>query len=98
MYCRTRYGVCGHEAQWAPPNTPQAEGFFHVPVDSLTAVPMRCRALRERRPPDLAFVSPDAGRVQLATHYAQCLGAPVIVLHKRRSRGAETKVTHVVGD
>jgi ribose-phosphate pyrophosphokinase len=36
--------------------------------------------------------------VGLATHYAQCLGAPVIVLHKRRESGAETQVTHIVGD
>jgi ribose-phosphate pyrophosphokinase len=34
----------------------------------------------------------------MATEYAQCLGVPVIVLHKRRESGAETKVTHIVGD
>jgi ribose-phosphate pyrophosphokinase len=79
-------------------HTPQIEGFFHVPVDSLTAVPPLCRALRDRLPADLVVVSPDAGRVQLATNYAQCLGAPVIVLHKRRQSGVETEVTHVVGN
>jgi ribose-phosphate pyrophosphokinase len=79
-------------------HTPQIEGFFHAPVDSLTAVPTLCRALRDRLPTDFVVVSPDAGRVQLATHYAQCLGAPVIVLHKRRDSGVETEVTHVVGD
>jgi ribose-phosphate pyrophosphokinase len=79
-------------------HTPQIEGFFHAPVDSLTAVPTVCRALRDRLPPDVVVVSPDAGRVQMATHYAQCLGAPVIVLHKRRESGTETDVTHVVGD
>jgi len=79
-------------------HTPQIEGFFHAPVDSLTAVPTLCRALRDRLPADFVVVSPDAGRVQLATHYAQCLGAPVIVLHKRRESGVETEVTHIVGD
>jgi ribose-phosphate pyrophosphokinase len=79
-------------------HTPQVEGFFHVPVDTLMAVPTLCAAVREGQPPDLVVVSPDAGRVSLATHYAQCLGAPVIVLHKRRSDGAEAQVTHVVGD
>jgi ribose-phosphate pyrophosphokinase len=43
-------------------------------------------------------VAPDRGRVSLATHYAQCLGAGVVVLHKRRDDGAEVEVTHVVGD
>jgi ribose-phosphate pyrophosphokinase len=79
-------------------HTPQMEGFFHAPADTLTAVPTLCRALRDRLPSDLVVVSPDAGRVHLATHYAQCLGAPVIVLHKRRESGAQTQVTHVVGD
>jgi ribose-phosphate pyrophosphokinase len=79
-------------------HTPQMEGFFFVPVDSLTAVPALCRAVRERLPADVAVVSPDAGRVGLATDYAQRLGAPVVVLHKRRDSGTETHVTHVVGD
>ena len=79
-------------------HTPQIEGFFHAPVDSLTAVPTLCRALRDRLPTDFVVVSPDAGRVQLATQYAQCLGAPVIVLHKRRQSGVQTEVTHIVGD
>ncbi len=79
-------------------HAPQIEGFFHAPVDSLTAVPTLCRGLRDRLPPDPVVVSPDAGRVQMATHYAQCLGAPVIVLHKRRGSGSETEVIHVVGD
>jgi ribose-phosphate pyrophosphokinase len=79
-------------------HAPQIEGFFHAPVDTLTAVPTLCGALRDRLPPDLVVVSPDAGRVSLATHYAQCLGTPVIVLHKRRESGAQTAVTHVVGD
>jgi ribose-phosphate pyrophosphokinase len=80
-------------------HTPQIEGFFHVPVDSLTAVPTLCRALRDRVPRDLVVVSPDVGRVAMATRYAeQCLGAPVIVLHKERMSGVETKVTRIVGE
>ena len=47
---------------------------------------------------DLVVVSPDAGRLPLATHCAQCLKTSVIVLHKRRESAAETAVTHVVGD
>jgi ribose-phosphate pyrophosphokinase len=80
-------------------HTPQIEGFFHVPVDSLTAVPTLCRALRDRVPRDLVVVSPDVGRVAMATRYAeQCLGAPVVVLHKERTSGVEPKVTRIVGE
>jgi len=79
-------------------HTPQIEGFFFAPVDSLTAAPTLASALRDRLPPGVAVVSPDAGRVALATDYAERLGAPVVVLHKRRQSGTETVVTHVVGD
>jgi ribose-phosphate pyrophosphokinase len=76
----------------------QIEGFFQIPVDSLTAVPTLCRALGERLLPDAVVVSPDTGRVKMATDYAHRLGTSVVVLHKRRTSGTETSVTHVVGD
>lgn len=76
----------------------QIEGFFHVPVDNLTAVPTLCEALHDRLSPDTLVVSPDVGRVRTATEYAHKLGTPVIVLHKQRESGTVTSVTHVVGD
>jgi ribose-phosphate pyrophosphokinase len=79
-------------------HTPQIEGFFHVPVDSLTAVPVLCRALADRLSSDFVIVSTDVGRIQMAAHYAECFGLPVTVLHKRRDSGSETVVTHIVGD
>jgi ribose-phosphate pyrophosphokinase len=79
-------------------HTPQIEGFFHAPVDSLTAVPTLCQALKGRLPADLVVVSPDVGRMAMATEYARCFGVPVIVLHKRRESGTEAEVTHIVGD
>lgn len=42
-------------------HAPQIEGFFRIPVDSLTAVPTLCEALRDRLPPDVVVVSPDTG-------------------------------------
>src|SRR5438046_2917239 len=77
---------------------PAAEWVSSVPTDSVTAVPTLCRALCDWLPADVVVVSPDGGRVGMATQYAQCLGAPVIVLHKRRESGSETKVTHIIGD
>jgi ribose-phosphate pyrophosphokinase len=56
------------------------------------------QALTHRLPDKLAVVSPDAGRVQMATEYGRRLGAPLVVLHKRRESGTETEVTHLVGD
>jgi ribose-phosphate pyrophosphokinase len=76
----------------------QIEGFFRIPVDSLTAVSILCDALRRRLPGDAVVVSPDAGRLKMATDYAQALGTPVVLLHKTRETGADTHVTHLVGD
>ena len=80
------------------PHTAQIEGFFRAPVDSISAVPTLCRALQGRLPPAIVVVAPDAGRVAMATRYAQCLGAPVVVLHKRRINGTVTEVTHMAGE
>lgn len=80
------------------PHTSQLEGFFFVPVDSLTAVPVLCEALAPALPPSTVVVSPDTGRVRMATEYAQRLNTSVVVLHKQRLSGAATEVTQVVGE
>jgi ribose-phosphate pyrophosphokinase len=79
-------------------HTPQIEGFFHSPVDSLTAVPTLCEALRGRLPAGVVVVSPDVGRLPMASRYAQRLGTTVVVLHKQRVSGTETRITHIVGN
>jgi ribose-phosphate pyrophosphokinase len=79
-------------------HAPQIEGFFHIPVDSLTAAPVMAEALRPGLSAETVVISPDAGRVRMATEYARLLGAPVAVLHKERTSGVETRVTRLVGD
>ena len=80
-------------------HAPQIEGFFHIPVDSLSAVPALAAALREHVPSNHAVVvSPDAGRVRMASEYAHALGLQVAVLHKQRESGSATRVTHLVGE
>lgn len=79
-------------------HAPQIEGFFHVPVDALTAVPTLCDALRAHVEEGTAVVAPDAGALRLATEYAHRLGGAVVVTHKRRESGTQTQVTNLVGD
>lgn len=79
-------------------HAPQIQGFFHIPVDSLTAVPTLYNTLRHHVSDDTVVVAPDAGAVRMATEYAHRLSTSVIVLHKRRESGTETRVTHVVGE
>lgn len=79
-------------------HTPQVEGFFRIPVDSLTALVPLCDAVGPDLPEGTTVVSPDAGRVPLATEYARRLRLPLAVLHKRRDSATETEVAHLVGE
>ena len=76
----------------------QIEGFFQIPVDSLTTVSTLGEAVRGRLPQGVVVVSPDTGRVAMAAEFAHRLGGSVAILHKRRSSGTETTVTHIIGD
>ncbi len=76
----------------------QIEGFFHLPVDNLTAVPLLCENLRKKVKEGTVIVAPDAGAVHLAGEYAHRFGTSVVVMHKRRETGTTTRVTHLVGE
>jgi ribose-phosphate pyrophosphokinase len=79
-------------------HTAQIEGFFTIPVDSLTAVPILCNALRDRLPANVVVVAPDAGRVRMATEYVHRLAVPLVILHKQRRSSTETETIQLVGD
>jgi ribose-phosphate pyrophosphokinase len=79
-------------------HSPQIEGFFHIPVEHLTAVPVLCDELKGRLAPETVVVSPDEGRLEMATHYAQRLGLSVAIVHKQRLSGIETRVVKITGD
>lgn len=79
-------------------HTPAIEGFFHVPVDNITAAPVLASALREWATPDSVVVAPDLGGVKLASRYASLLDLPTAVCHKQRISPREVSVTHITGD
>lgn len=79
-------------------HAPQVEGFFHVPVENLTAVPVVSDALKPHLESGSVIVSPDTGGIKLASAYGSRLGCPVAVLHKERLNGTNTVVNRVVGD
>jgi ribose-phosphate pyrophosphokinase len=76
----------------------QIERFIRIPVDSRSAASVLCEAVGQMVPSGTVVVSPDAGRLPMATDYAQRLNTSVILLHKTRKSGTETRVTHLVGD
>jgi|GEM_PF-98523 len=75
------------------------QGFFTVPVDRLQAFPILSYYFRNNSfLEDAVVVSPDVGRARLAGKYAQALGVPLVLMHKRRDGFTRAKATHVVGD
>jgi len=71
----------------------QIQGFFDVPVDHLTAMPVLTDYVRDNLGSDVVIVSPDAGRVKVAERFAQHLDeADIAIVHKRRRRGAANQV------
>lgn len=74
------------------------QGFFNIPVDPLTALPLLAEYFRKPQFENGAIVSPDVGRASMAGQYAQILNLPLVVMQKRRTSFSDTETTHVVGD
>jgi len=79
-------------------HAPAIQGFFDIPVDPLTALPVMAEQFRDERFRDAVIVAPDEGRAKMAVRYAETLELPVVLLHKRRTSFTETQTTSVVGD
>jgi ribose-phosphate pyrophosphokinase len=74
------------------------QGFFNIPVDPLSALPLLANYFRKPEFENAAIVSPDVGRASLAGRYAELLNLPLVVMHKRRTGFSDTETSHVVGD
>ncbi len=79
-------------------HAPAIQGFFTVPVDSLSAIPVLSAYFRKPEFANAVIVSPDVGRAKLAGKYAELTGLPLVIVHKRRENYMETRVSHLIGD
>ncbi|MGE5602837.1 MAG: ribose-phosphate diphosphokinase [Nitrososphaerales archaeon] len=79
-------------------HAPATQGFFDVPVDPLSALPVLAEYFNKPEFADAAIVSPDVGRAKFAGRYAELLDLPLVVMHKRREGPDSVKASHVVGD
>jgi ribose-phosphate pyrophosphokinase len=79
-------------------HAPAIQGFFNIPVDPLSAIPLLSQYFQKDEFRNAAIVSPDVGRTSLASKYAHTLNLPLVLMHKRRESFSETTTTHVVGD
>ena len=62
----------------------QIQGFFNIPVDELTAIPMLARHFESLRGDDLVVVATDVGDAKRARSTAILLDAPIAIIEKQR--------------
>ena len=78
----------------------QIQGFFDIPIDDLTAVPMLGQYFKEKNLPSdkLVVVSPDHGGVTRARRLGDILDAPIAIIDKRRPKPNMVEAQNVIGD
>lgn len=76
----------------------QIQGFFDLPLDHLTALPVVAARVREMDLSDCVVVSPDVGNLKRATAFGHRVGGSLAVIDKRRVDGNRTRAARVIGD
>jgi ribose-phosphate pyrophosphokinase len=77
----------------------QVQGFFNVPLDHMTAMPMLSQWIADQNwDEETVIVSPDAGRVKTARNFARKLGSTWAVMEKERPAQQVAEIGYVVGD
>jgi ribose-phosphate pyrophosphokinase len=80
-------------------HSPQIQGFFDIPADHLTAVPVLCEHLSTRDLSNAVVVAADVGEAKDAGRFAKRLDLPLAFIDKRRSGDDEkAHAVALVGD
>src|SRR4051812_31493162 len=77
----------------------QIQGFFTIPVDHMTALPLFSRHFRDLGlfGDGIVSVAPDAGRAKVAVRFAEMIEADFAIMHKTRPSRDEVEVTEITG-
>jgi len=77
----------------------QIQGFFTIPVDHMTALPLFARHFRDigLTGDGVVSVSPDAGRAKLAVRFGEMIEANFAIMHKTRPTHDSVEVTEITG-
>jgi ribose-phosphate pyrophosphokinase len=77
----------------------QIQGFFTVPVDHMTALPLFARHFRDLglSGEGVVSVAPDAGRAKHALKFAEMIGADFAIMHKTRPAHDQVAIVEVTG-
>jgi ribose-phosphate pyrophosphokinase len=77
----------------------QIQGFFTVPVDHMTALPLFARHFKDLGlvGPDMVSVAPDEGRAKMAVRFAEMIDGEFAIMHKTRPGHDQVEVTEITG-
>jgi len=77
----------------------QIQGFFTIPVDHMTALPLFARHFRDLglTGPEIVSVAPDEGRAKMAVRFAEMIEAEFAIMHKTRPERDKAEVTEITG-
>ena len=78
----------------------QIQGFFNVPVDHMTALPLFATYFRDKGlfGENVVAVSPDPGRAKMARRFGQMLEADLAIMNKVRPEHDTAEVSEVIGN
>jgi ribose-phosphate pyrophosphokinase len=77
----------------------QIQGFFTIPVDHMTALPLFARHFRDLglHGEGIVSVSPDTGRAKQAERFAEMIDAEFAIMHKSRPSHDVATVSEIAG-
>src|SRR3989442_5158015 len=80
-------------------NAVQIKGFFTIPVDHMTALPLSARHFRDLglTGSGIVSVAPDEGRAKMAVRFAEMIEAEFAIMHKTRPGRDQVEVTEITG-
>ena len=77
----------------------QIQGFFSIPLDELTAVPLLAQHFKELALPEVVVVATDVGDAKRARDFARILNAPIAIIEKQRHGNEDmVEATNLIGD
>lgn len=80
-------------------HSPQIQGFFSMPADQLSGVPVLCERLQRDDLSNTVVVAADVGEAKDAGRFAKRLDLPIAFIDKRRTGDDEkARPAHVIGD
>jgi ribose-phosphate pyrophosphokinase len=78
-------------------HSPQVHGFFSVPVDHLSSMPVMVSYFQDKDLADTTVVTPDMGHVKHAAELARQLGLPIAGISKKRISDDKVIVEGLIG-